>query len=223
MSATLKVLSMKTIVCYGDSNTWGHPPIQDLKQVIVRYGIHERWPGVMRDKLGDGFWVIEQGLSARTTVFDDPVEGLHKNGRTYLLPCLESAQPVDLVTIMLGTNDMKTRFAAPAFDIALGISQLAASVLSGNFGPNGTRPKVLIICPPPLAKLTTFAELFIGGHEKAALLAGYYKGHADTLGCGFLNAGEYVTTSDIDGVHFDVSEHKKLGIAVAEKVKQMLA
>lgn len=214
---------MKTILCFGDSNTWGHPPIANLSQAIVRYSIHERWPGVLRDQLGDGYWVIEEGLSARTTVFDDPVEGTHKNGRTYLLPCLETAQPVDLVTLMLGTNDLKTRFAAPAFDIAWGMSQLASSVLTSRFGRNGSSPKVLIISPPKLGKLTTFAELFIGGHAKSDLLAVHYKAHADAFGCGFLDAAEYVNTSDIDGVHFEAAEHKKLGVAVAEKVKEMLS
>jgi len=214
---------MKTIVCFGDSNTWGHPPIRNLSQVIIRYGIHERWSGVMRDQLGEGYWVIEQGLSGRTTVFNDPVEGFHKNGRTHLLPCLESAAPVDLVTIMLGTNDLKTRFAAPAFDIAWGMSQLAGSVLTSAFGPNGAAPKVLIIAPPKLGHLTTFAELFIGGHAKSDLLPDHYQAHADALGCGFLNAADYVNTSDIDGVHLEISEHEKLGKAVTQKVKEMLA
>lgn len=214
---------MKTILCYGDSNTWGHPPLKSLADPVRRYGPDERWTGVMRNRLGDGYAVIEEGLSGRTSVFDDPVEGVHKNGRTYLLPCLESAAPVDLVTIMLGTNDLKSRFAAPAFDIAWGVSQLAGMILNSTFGPDGGTPKVLIICPPPLAKLTALAELFVGADEKCRLLPGHYSDWAKLVGAGFLDAGQIIHASDGDGIHFELSEHHKLGEAVAAKVSEMLA
>lgn len=213
---------MKTILCYGDSNTWGHPPIKSLDVPIKRYGFDERWPGVLRQELGDGFWVIEEGLSARTTVFDDPVEGLHRNGKTYLLPCLETHQPIDLVIIMLGTNDMKTRFAAPAFDIAWGTSILASLIMQSQFGPNDGAPKVLMVVPPRLGKLTAFKTLWKDGDEKSAALAKEYKTFADLLGYRCFDAGLVVTASDIDGIHLHVDEHKKLGVAIAQVVKEML-
>lgn len=97
---------MNTILCYGDSNTWSCPPIQ-LGQAAERYGLDVRWGSVLCTALGPGYWVLEEGLSGRTTVRDDPVEGEHKNGKCYLLPCLESHAPVDLVALMLGTNDLK--------------------------------------------------------------------------------------------------------------------
>nr|MDQ3302571.1 hydrolase [Actinomycetota bacterium] len=89
---------MKTVLCYGDSNTWGSNP-----ETGERFAPHVRWPGVLAWELGDGFCVIEEGLPGRTTVRDDPIEGAHKNGRTYLRACLESHKPLDLVTVMLGT------------------------------------------------------------------------------------------------------------------------
>lgn len=213
---------MKTVLCYGDSNTYGFPPLLDFAHVLTRYGIHERWAGVMRDQLGDGYHVVEEGLGGRNTVFDDPVEGNHRNGRTYLLPCLETVQPVDLVIFMLGTNDLKARFSAPTFDIVWGMNQLASFVLSSSFGANRAAPQVLIIAPVPLGKLTFFAEMLEGGHAKSLALRDGYKDLAQSLNCGFLDAAEYVNVSDIDGVHFDASEHKKLGIGVAQKVKEML-
>jgi lysophospholipase L1-like esterase len=213
---------MKTILCFGDSNTWGHPPIASLADIQPRYGFTERWPGVMRQLLGEGYWVIEEGLSARTSVFDDPVEGQHKNGMRYLLPCLETHAPLDLVTIMLGTNDMKVRFSAPPFDIAWGVAQLAALAMTPRFG-TGKPPQVLIICPPRVGKLSAFAELWVGGKEKSEALVAHYRAQAETLGCGFLDAGAVITVSDIDGIHFDKAEHAKLGAAVADKVRQMLA
>ncbi len=214
---------MKTILCYGDWDTWGHPPINSLRDHIRRYSPDERWPGVMLAALGSGFRLIEEGLSGRTTVFSDPVEGVHKNGQTYLLPCLETAAPVDLVTLMLGTNDLKSRFAAPAFDIAWGMSALAGMILNSAFGPDGRAPKLLIICPPPLAKLTIFAELFVGAGEKCRLLPGYYRMRAELLGAGFLDAGQVIRASDVDGIHLDIPEHRKLGEAVAARVRELLA
>ncbi|MGB5733865.1 MAG: GDSL-type esterase/lipase family protein [Thiohalocapsa sp.] len=100
---------MKSFLCYGDSNAWEMAPMATVTSA-TRYLPNERWPSVLRDKLGPDFSVIAEGLNGRTTVFDDPIDGAHKNGRTYLLPCLESHAPLDLVIIMLGTNDLKSRF-----------------------------------------------------------------------------------------------------------------
>jgi lysophospholipase L1-like esterase len=109
-------LDMKVILCYGDSNTWGYDP-----HTQERFSSRVRWTGVLARQLGEEYHMIEEGLSGRTTVWDDPVEGLHKNGKNYLLPCLESHQPIDLVILMLGTNDLKMRFSVPAADIGRGI------------------------------------------------------------------------------------------------------
>ena len=101
---------MKSILCYGDSNTWGCKPIV-LPGVVERFDRDVRWTGILRQQLGDDYLVIEEGLNARTTVHDDPIDGAHKNGKPYLLPCLETHLPLDLVIIMLGTNDLKSRFS----------------------------------------------------------------------------------------------------------------
>ena len=97
---------MTRILCYGDSNTWGYDPASG-----ERFAADIRWTGVLRKVLAsDRFEVIEEGLNGRTTVWDDPIEG-QKNGRQYLIPCLESHRPLDLVVILLGTNDLKKRFS----------------------------------------------------------------------------------------------------------------
>ena len=103
---------MKTILCYGDSNTWGYDPSSQQ-----RFGPEERWTGVLQKELGMEYRIIEEGLNGRTTVWDDPIEGF-KNGMSYLIPCIESHKPFDLITIMLGTNDLKIRFSVSAYDIA---------------------------------------------------------------------------------------------------------
>src|SRR5215467_3304319 len=110
---------MKTILCYGDSNTWGAIPLTDLN-IIERYGPDVRWGSVMRTSLGGDYWVVEEGLSGRTTVWADPIEGDYKSGKSYLIPCLESHEPVDLVAMMLGTNDLKQKFGLSPFNIAQG-------------------------------------------------------------------------------------------------------
>jgi lysophospholipase L1-like esterase len=212
---------MKTILCYGDSNTHGAAPMPDW-EARRRYDIHTRWTGVMRDQLGADYWVIEEGLNGRTTVHDDPIEGIHKNGRTYLLPCLETHRPIDVVVLMLGTNDLKHRFSVTPFDVASGAEVLVDIIQRSMAGPNNTAPHVLLMCPPPFAPLTLFAQMFLGGEEKSRRLADEYRRIAQTYHCHFLNAGEVIVSSPVDGIHFDAHEHGKLGLAVAAEVRKIL-
>lgn len=213
---------MKTILCYGDSNTWGYIPQIEPSPISQRYGWTERWPGVLRQTLGEGYWVIEEGLSGRTTVWDDPIGGAYKNGKRYLQPCLETHSPLDLAVLMLGTNDLKSRFAATAFDIAAGAGVLAEMILTSQAGPAGRAPQLLLICPPPLAKLPETAPMFAGSEAKSRELAFYYQQVAETLGCAFLDAGQIIRSSEIDGVHFEATEHRKLGEKVAALVTELL-
>jgi lysophospholipase L1-like esterase len=212
---------MKTILCYGDSNTWGAVPMTRLDD-CRRFGPTERWAGILRQELGADYHVIEEGLNGRTTVWDDPIEGVYKNGKTYLMPCLESHNPIDLVVLMLGTNDLKKRFSVSAFDISLAVEALVRIILSCGFGPNGTSPRVLLICPPPLTHLELLAGMFEGGTEKSRALAPYYRAVADRQGCAFLDAGQVIVSSEIDGIHFDPDSHHKLGMAVTDRVRSIL-
>lgn len=208
---------MRTVVCYGDSNTWGFDP-----ETRERFAPDVRWPGVLARGLGGGFRVIEEGLSGRTTVRDDPIEGVHKNGRTYLRACLESHKPIDLVALMLGTNDLKGRFGASASDIAQGAASLAEEILRSGCGPGGGTPEVLLVAPPPVGRLTELAEMFEGSAEKSARFAGHYRRFAEQYGCEFLDAGAVATSSDLDGIHLEADEHRKLGEAVAAGVAEIL-
>jgi lysophospholipase L1-like esterase len=212
---------MKTVLCYGDSNTWGCAPITSLQE-IPRFGPDERWPGILRQQLGEGYWVIEEGLGGRTTVWDDPIEGIYKNGKTYLLPCLETHAPIDLVVLMLGTNDLKKRFSVSAFDISLGVGVLVNLIQRTPCWPNNRIPEVLLMCPPPVTRLSALAEMFEGAEDKSRKLAPHYQAIVTQYGCHFLNAGDVIVSSDVDGIHFDVGEHRKLGLAVAQKVKSIL-
>lgn len=208
---------MKTIVCYGDSNTWGYNPATK-----DRYGRDDRWAGVLRQTLGDGYWVLEEGLNGRTTVWNDPIEG-YKNGKDYLAPCLETHRPIDLITIMLGTNDLKKRFSLSAFDIANGAGVLVKLVRQSEAGPNGRAPHVLLMAPPPVAALTEFASMFEGAEAKSRQFSQQYRRVAEELGCELLDTADVIVSSEVDGIHFEVSEHRKLGQAVAERIRAMLS
>jgi lysophospholipase L1-like esterase len=208
---------MYEIMCYGDSNTWGCSP-----ESWQRFPRDVRWTGVLQRSLGNGYVVIEEGQGGRTTVWDDPVEGGHKNGKSYLIPCLESHKPLDLVILMLGTNDLKKRFSVNAFDIAMGAGSLLEVIAASGAGRDGGRPKTLLLAPPPLGRLSALAEMFEGGAEKSVLLGARLRTVAAERGAAFLDASEIIRSSDIDGVHLEEDEHRKLGQAVARMVKQIL-
>jgi lysophospholipase L1-like esterase len=207
---------MKSILCYGDSNTWGTVP--GTRHDRLPYDI--RWTGVLQKTLGEQFHVIEEGLSGRTTSRDDPFEE-GRNGLPYLLPCLRSHRPLDLVVLMLGTNDLKYRFAYTAHDIARGAAQLAALIQHSECGSDSRALPVLLVCPPALGVMGEYAEEFLGGLEKSQKLAGFYRLRARELGCEFLDVGSLVSSSNADGVHIDPAGHEKLGKAIAEKITLM--
>ena len=209
---------MKTVVCYGDSNTWGSDP-----ETGERFAPGVRWPGVLAGELGEDFRVVEEGLGGRTTVWDDPIEGAHKNGRAHLMACLESHRPIDLVAVMLGTNDLKRRFGLSASDIAQGAASVAEMAIRSGCGPDGKAPVVLLVAPPPLARLTEMAEMFEGAGEKSRRFPEHYRRFAEQKGCAFLDAGGVKVSSDIDGIHLEGDEHRKLGEAVAVRVREELA
>jgi lysophospholipase L1-like esterase len=207
---------MKTIVCFGDSNTWGADPLQ-----WQRFNMIQRWPGVLRNELGADYWVIEEGMCGRTTVYTDPIEGF-QCGKDYLVPCIQSHTPVDLVIIMLGTNDLKEHFSLSACEIAKGVGILADMVQRASYPREYGAPQVLLIAPPPILELGRFKELFAGGAEKSLMFGKYYAEIAETSGCHFLDAGKIISSSPEDGIHFDAGEHARLGKAVAKQVKATL-
>lgn len=205
---------MKVILCFGDSNTYGRDPVTK-----GRLDRKTRWPGVLQNTLGEEYYIIEEGLNGRTTVWDDPVRGSSKrNGSLYLLPCLESHAPINLLIIMLGTNDLKARFSVTPYDIAESMAALIEIAQKSPCGLAGKAPDILIMAPPPLGNLTEWAETFQGGVEKSKKLAGYYESVASAYGCFFFDTSTVIQSSKLDGLHYDPEEHHKLGMAVADIV-----
>jgi lysophospholipase L1-like esterase len=208
---------MPVIVAFGDSNTWGYDPATG-----VRFPHARRWPSVLACELGPDFEVIAEGLNGRTTVHDDPIEP-YRSGADALPPCLMSHAPLDLVILALGCNDLKKRFSLSAFDIAEGAARLVFLARAYGQGPDGRSPKILLIAPPPVAKLTGFAEMFEGSTEKSRLLGERYRAVAEREGVAFLDAGQVIRCSDLDGIHFEADQHELLGLAAAKAVREALA
>jgi lysophospholipase L1-like esterase len=209
----------KAVLCYGDSNTFGSATVE---RADGRYPFAERWPGVLQHALGTDWRVIEEGLPGRTTVRDDPVEGEIRNGRTYLLPCLLSHRPLDVVALMLGTNDLKARFNASAWDIAAGLGTLLDVIQAAAAGTQGTTPQILLIAPPPvLRQLPSHAEMFDGAFDKSRALAARYAALARMRAVHFLDAGAVAESSAADGFHLDPEAHRAIGQAVAAAIRRI--
>ena len=214
----------KRIMCFGDSLTGGWVPVEEGVPT-TRDPAEQRWPGVLQAKLGEGYIIIEEALSGRTTSLDDPTDS-RLNGSTSLPSALASHLPLDLVTLMLGSNDTKAYFHRTPFEITAGMSKLVGQVLAcaGGVGTSYPAPKVLIIAPPPLAPMphAYFQALFGGAYEKSAQFGKLYGDLADFMKVDFLDASEIISTDGVDGIHFTEENNRELGLTVAKKVRQIL-
>ncbi|MFB5148004.1 SGNH/GDSL hydrolase family protein [Burkholderia orbicola] len=208
-------MTQKTVLCYGDSNTHGTRPMTN-PGVLERFDRKDRWTGILAETLGPDWRIVEEGLPARTTVHDDPIEGRHKNGLSYLRPCLESHLPIDVVILMLGTNDLKTRFSVTPADIAISVSALLAELAACRAGPAGTSPQVLLMAPAPIVEVGFLGEIFTGGAAKSRQLAPLYEQVARATGVHYLDVGQIIEVSPVDGVHFAADQHRVLGEKLAE-------
>lgn len=214
----------QTVMCFGDSLTWGWVPVAH-RVPTERHPRHVRWTGVLADELGPDVTVLEEGLSGRTTNLDDPTDP-RANGATYLPAALASHLPLDLVVLMLGTNDTKALFDRRPFDIAVGvgtlINQVAAS--AGGVGTTYPAPKVLLVAPPPLGDIPDpwFQLLFAGGRVKTLQLADAYRRLAGFLGVPFFDAGSVVSTGGVDGIHLTADDNRTLGAALAPVVRGLM-
>jgi lysophospholipase L1-like esterase len=208
--------AMKTLLCFGDSNTHGTVPMQSADEV-VRHGFAQRWPGVLRSALGANWCVVEEGLPGRTTSFDDPDEGDDRNARRYWQACLQSHRPLDAIVIMLGTNDLKTKFGASPQTVAEALGHLI-DIARLNTPPQSAHPLMLLVAPVPILELSFFRDVFAGGASKSRQLAATCARVAAQRGVHFLDAAAHCSVSTIDGIHLDGLAHQRLGAAIASSL-----
>ncbi|GKH35043.1 SGNH/GDSL hydrolase family protein [Muricomes sp. OA1] len=209
----------KRILCFGDSNTWGAVPAEG-----TRHPDDVRWTGILAAELGNEYQVIEEGYNGRTTVHDDPVEN-RLSGIAYFEACLDSQSPLDLIILMLGTNDLKARFGVDPYTIAFGFGRYLNAVKTVPMA--GNRPEVLLAAPllidPSYKDVPLFLDMFgEGAVERSERFAEAYEAFAKENGVHFIDASKYGKASVRDGVHMEAEYHEKLGKAFAEKVKEIL-
>ncbi|MDO4343589.1 MAG: SGNH/GDSL hydrolase family protein [Eubacteriales bacterium] len=212
----------KHIVCFGDSNTHGY-----CAATNGRFDENERWTHLLQKKLGEEYLIIEEGLSGRTTCFDDPIhEGLR--GLDYIYPCLMSHEPVDLLIIMLGTNDTKERFGSSAACIALGLRRLIIKAQATVDCWRDGRANILVVTPQNIGREYAGTEVAAtmgrGCAEKSEGLAEEYRKIAEMMGCHYLDANQVISAApnDIDYMHLTAEGHRQLAEALAVKVPECL-
>lgn len=207
----------KHIVCFGDSNTHGYRATDN-----GRFSEDERWTCLLGQKLGSDCLILEEGLSGRTTCYDDPIhEGL--SGLSYIYPCLMSHEPVDLLIIMLGTNDTKERFGSSAACIALGLKRLIAKAIAATDCWANKKPNILVVTPKNIEKMYENTDIAStmgrGCAEKSEQLGVEYEKTAEMMGCHYFDANTVVTEyNKIDYMHLNKEGHEALADSLAKLI-----
>lgn len=213
---------MRNILCYGDSNTYGLSP-EWLNGKPGRHGPDIRWPGALQRLLGDEYHIIEEGLNGRTSVFDDPTSA-GRRGLDFLPVCVESHLPLDLVILMLGTNDVRSMYGVSPGEIAAGMGRLVQAVLNPFIYMMFTPPKVLIAAPVPIGEdatrlpdgITTMESV-----EKSRRLAAHYESLAQMMGCEFIDLAAVTETAPGEGIHLNAQGHAAVARAMADKIREI--
>ena len=216
----------KHIVCLGDSNTHGYcADPADCADGGIRFNENERWTCRLQKLLGDDYLVVEEGLSGRTTCFDDPLhEGL--SALQYITPCLKSHEFVDLLIIMLGTNDVKDRFAVNACCVGYAMARLVKKAMATECWGD-KKPNILVIAPPHIGEGMPESDVgpSMGDYcvEKSRQLAKYYKEQCDLIGCHFLDAEEMgCEFNQVDYMHLTNKGHATLAEGLAKLVPTLI-
>ena len=208
---------MKTVLCYGDSNTYGYIP-----ETGMRYSKDIRYPGRLQMLLGDEYTVIEEGCNGRTTIHDDPIDGW-KNGLDYLRPCLNSHKPVDIVILMLGSNDLKHTFRLTAEQIADGAGVLVDVIKEFTAEKQGYVPEIILVSPPEIGTGIRTSPFYGAFFEEAVIeskkFPECYKKIADSKGCIFFDAAKYIYPSETDSLHLTPEGHRILADELLNVVK----
>ncbi len=215
---------MKHILFFGDSNTWGYNPLTE-----GRYPADTRYTGLLRTLLpAEKYEIIECGLNGRTTAYSDGYDGW-SSGSEQLPIMLKTHDPLDLVVIMLGTNDLKSRLGLSVEDVVKGMRRLIYIVRSPSIWNLRGKPQVLVVSPMPLngqtLQTSPFGEIFNAHSVQLSrrLGAAYEKLCAqDAIRCCCFDAGQLGAVTSSDGVHMSPSDHRRLADMLAHIIPSIL-
>jgi len=233
-AATATATAPIRVMCYGDPNTWGWMPVKSGS--TTRYPADVRWTGQLQKSLGNHYQIIEEGLNGRTTGVDDYensldpqiTSSLNLNGEPSLLPILKSQAPLDIVVVMLGTNDVKPHLHQDLGKVTASIDRLMLDITRSSVeNQDWTKykaPKVLLVAPVPVhpGQSQDMNTTFAGGYDLSAQLGAAYQKVAQKYGVEFLDASTVISQADgLDGIHLSPASHQKLSQAIADKIKAM--
>ncbi len=214
---------MKTILAYGDSLTFGANP----RPGGPRHAYEDRWPTVLERALGGKARVIAEGLGGRTTVSDDWYANADRNGGRILPTLLESHSPLDLVIIMLGTNDLKPAICGSALEASFGMRRLVQIIRGHYAGKGETAPEIILVAPPHLCDSDN-ADMIghFGGIEhglsQSRQFATHYAKRAEEWNTGFFDASTVAQANPLDGVHLDAANTRAIGEGLVPLVSKIL-
>ena len=211
---------MQQLLVYADSLSWGIIPL-----TRNRLSFEQRWPGVLEIGLrerGKNVRVIEDCLNGRRTLYEDPIKD-GRNGLIGLQQRIEINSPLEMVLLMLGTNDFQANHNHNASHATFGLKQLIASIRSAPIEPGMPIPKILVIAPPTIqTPKGNIAQKFKDADKKSIGLATSFVELSKQEGCYFFDAGTVTQSSKIDGVHLDADQHKVLGLALVNYLEKLL-
>ncbi len=210
---------IKTILCYGDSLTWGAVPGG------VRHPFEDRWPSVLNKELGfDKVRVFNESLGGRTTIFDDFSVAANRNGAQLLPSVLDMHMPLDLVIIMLGTNDLKNYICGNISAITRGMGRLIEIVQNHQYFMDIPTPEIMIASPPHCVPSNdpVLSDIFEGAIDKSTQLSHHYAQLAEQYDCAFFDAAKVANASPLDGVHLDAANTRQIGKNIAPLVAEFL-
>ena len=209
---------MKNILCFGDSNTFASHPLGG------RHPYDVRWTGRLQALLGAEYRVIEEGLGGRTTVFEDQISP-GRNGRAALPAAIATHNPIDLIVMMLGTNDLKAQYHATMWDLGRAMEQLMHIIDAYEYAPHYKKPQVLLVSPIEVGEGiedSPFGCFTREAVDKSRLFAKEYALVAEKYGAHFFDAASVAYPSREDQLHMDAESHRALADALADKIRGIL-
>lgn len=211
---------MKNILCFGDSNTWGYDPATQ-----TRFSKDIRWTGVLQQLLGSNYNVIEEGLNGRTTNVNEKQDhGLgyfrpFRSAMDLLSVLIETNSPLDLIIVMLGTNDLKTNFNQSSEMIAKNMRLVCESIIDNDYFQSKS---IILVSPTHINEESpNLLDSFIGTTQASQSFSNSYRKISDDLDLYFLDASESVKTNKIDGLHWDAMQHSDFANSLFNKIKKV--